>query len=197
MFIKGDPDLPSYYNTRLAFPKCQPMILDQQICGSCWAFSSAGHLEDRFCIHSDAQIKVTLSPQDMINCSFESFGCKGGYLSQAIDFLETEGTSTYQCLPYENHKNACFLGCKDPKMAYQKYYCKSGTLRIETDYAGIQRDIYENGPVMVSLEVYEDLYNYKGGVYEYTTGGLIGGHAIRAVGWGHDDDGHLYWIVQN
>ena len=118
LFIKGDPDLPSYYNTRLAFPKCQPMILDQQICGSCWAFSSAGHLEDRFCIHSDAQIKVTLSPQDMINCSFESFGCKGGYLSQAIDFLESEGTSTYQCLPYENHKNACFLGCKDPKMAY-------------------------------------------------------------------------------
>lgn len=50
---------------------------------------------------------------------------------------------------------------------------------------------------MVSLMVYEDLYNYKTGIYEYTSGGLIGGHAIRAVGWGHDDDGHLYWIVQN
>jgi cathepsin B len=47
---------------------------------------------------------------------------------------------------------------------------------------------------MVGLMVYEDLYNYESGVYEYTTGKLAGGHAIRALGWGHDDDGHLYWI---
>lgn len=94
-FIRGDPDLPRYYNTRQEFPKCQPIILDQQICGSCWAFSSAGHLEDRFCIHSDGQIQVTLSPQDMVNCNFENFGCKGGYMVPALDFLMTEGTTTY------------------------------------------------------------------------------------------------------
>lgn len=27
---------------------------------------------------------------------------------------------------------------------------------------------------------------------------MVGGHAIRAVGWGHDpEDGSLYWICQN
>lgn len=29
------------------------------------------------------------------------------------------------------------------------------------------------------------------------TGGLIGGHSIRCGGWGHDSDGHLFWICQN
>lgn len=46
--------------------------------------------------------------------------------------------------------------------------------------------------------IYEDIYNYKSGIYEYIAGKLIGGHAIRAVGWGHNPkDGSLYWICQN
>ena len=47
---------------------------------------------------------------------------------------------------------------------------------------------------MVGLMIYEDFYNYQEGVYHYTAGGLIGGHSIRAIGWGHDEDGFLYWI---
>ena len=41
--------------------------------------------------------------------------------------------------------------------------------------------------------------NYGGGVYEHVRGGFVGGHSIRIVGWGHDDEnnGHLYWIGQN
>ena len=45
--------------------------------------------------------------------------------------------------------------------------------------------------------MYEDFYSYKEGIYEYVAGGLISGHVIRTVGWGHDEDGHLYWICQN
>lgn len=45
----------------------------------------------------------------------------------------------------------------------------------------------------------EDLYNYGGGIYHYSAGNLVGGHAMRVVGWGHDeqDEGNLYWICQN
>ena len=50
---------------------------------------------------------------------------------------------------------------------------------------------------MTSLEMYEDLFNYGGGVYSHVTGELISGHAMRIVGWGHDDNGYLYWICQN
>ena len=61
----------------------------------------------------------------------------------------------------------------------------------------IQREIYANGPVLVGLMVYEDLYSYRDGVYHYTAGGFVGSHAVRAFGWGHDDEGWLYWLLQN
>ena len=49
---------------------------------------------------------------------------------------------------------------------------------------------------MVSLQMFEDFYNYGGGVYEHLEGEETGGHAMRLIGWGHQD-GHLYWIAQN
>ena len=50
---------------------------------------------------------------------------------------------------------------------------------------------------MFSMMIYEDFMNYKDGVYEHVTGDMVNGHAVRAFGWGHDKDGHLYWMIQN
>ena len=55
-----------------------------------------------------------------------------------------------------------------------------------------------NGPLQVGLTVYEDFTSYKSGVYSHVTGGIVGGHAIRMIGWGHDEEeGALYWMCQN
>lgn len=48
-------------------------------------------------------------------------------------------------------------------------------------------EIYTNGPVEGAFEVYADFMSYKSGVYKHTTGSLEGGHAIKILGWGHDD----------
>ena len=51
---------------------------------------------------------------------------------------------------------------------------------------------------MVGLSVYEDFTSYASGVYKHITGGMVGGHAIKLVGWGHDETtGELYWVCQN
>lgn len=47
---------------------------------------------------------------------------------------------------------------------------------------------------MVGLMVFEDFVNYESGVYHQTTGDLIGGHAMKIVGWGTSSEGELYWI---
>ena len=67
-------------------------------------------------------------------------------------------------------------------------------MKMETEVYKMQKDLIENGPITMTLNVYEDLYAYDGGIYEYTAGALIANHLVRAVGWGHDKDGHLYWI---
>ena len=37
------------------------------------------------------------------------------------------------------------------------------------------------------------MYNYESGIYEHVYGDLVGGHAMRIVGWGHDFEGNLFW----
>ncbi len=54
----------------------------------------------------------------MINCDYENFGCNGGYMIPAIDFLMTEGTTSYDCLAYQNKHNACYFKCDNPKKTY-------------------------------------------------------------------------------
>jgi len=39
--------------------------------------------------------------------------------------------------------------------------------------------------------------SYQGGVYKRTSDNLLGGHAVKIVGWGVDTDGTEYWIVAN
>jgi hypothetical protein len=77
----------------------------------------------------------------MINCDFENFGCMGGYMVPAIDFLMTEGTSSNECLAYQNKKNDCTFRCDKEKDKYQKYYCKPGSLKIFTEIEDMQTEI--------------------------------------------------------
>lgn len=86
----------------------------------------------------------------------------------------------------------------DDSLTYEKYYCQPGTMRIATSVTEIQDELQTNGPMMVGLVVYEDFYSYKSGVYHYTAGEIVGGHAMKLIGWGTDaTDGSLYWICQN
>jgi cathepsin B len=56
----------------------------------------------------------------------------------------------------------------------------------------IKSELFENGPVVTQMVVYQDLLTYKEGVYYHREGTIIGGHAVLIVGWGED-----YWEVQN
>ena len=99
--------LPTSFNARSEWPTCIHSIRDQGECGSCWAFSSAAFLEDRYCIDSNGAINVRLSPQDMVSCDFSNGGCNGGYLSPSISYLMSEGIVSEECLPYTQRSDAC------------------------------------------------------------------------------------------
>ena len=88
------------------------------------------------CIQSEGRINVELSPQDIVNCAFENYGCGGGYMIPAADFLATEGVAKASCFPYLEKTDTCSFECKGEEGTtekFEKYYCKSGTLRIESE----------------------------------------------------------------
>jgi cathepsin B len=47
------------------------------------------------------------------------------------------------------------------------------------------------------FQVYQDFFSYKSGVYHHVTGKMMGGHAVKIIGWGQNDDGVNYWICAN
>jgi C1A family cysteine protease len=137
-------------------------------CGSCWAFSAAAFLEDRFCIASNKAINIRLSPQDMVNCDYNNFACNGGYLTPSLTYLVSEGLVSENCLPYQNKGSLCAYKCDSSSEQYKKYACKAGSMTILTGTEQIQQEIMTNGPMMVGFTVYRDFMYYSNGVYEPT-----------------------------
>jgi len=93
--------------------------------------------------------------------------------------------------------STCNAGTKSQYSDFKndRYTC-AGRVTTFGDADSIAMEIMTNGPVEAAFTVYSDFENYASGVYSHTTGSILGGHAIRIVGWGVDN-GVKYWKVAN
>uniref|UniRef100_A0A670ZRD5 Cathepsin L n=1 Tax=Pseudonaja textilis TaxID=8673 RepID=A0A670ZRD5_PSETE len=75
-------------------------VKDQGNCASCWAFSATGALEG---MHFKKTGKlVSLSEQNLIDCSEENNGCRGGFMHLAFDTVQKEGgINSEENYPYD------------------------------------------------------------------------------------------------
>jgi len=200
-------------------------VRDQSNCGSCWAFGAVEAISDRICIASNGNDKPHISATDLLSCcSSCGFGCEGGDPRAAWNFwvntgLCTGGTFTTHdgCRPYpfapcEHHVNGSLPPCsssleptpkcqKKCQSSYETPYEKdkhhgSKAYQVDQDVKAIQKEILANGPVEAAFTVYEDFVMYKSGVYQHKAGSALGGHAVRLLGWGVENE-TPYWLVAN
>ena len=200
-------------------------IRDQGSCGSCWAFGAVEAMSDRFCIHSNATVHFRFSADDLVSCCHTcGFGCNGGFPGAAWSYWvrkgivsggpygSEQGCRPYEIAPCEHHVNGSRPSCTGEEGSTPKcvHECQSSyAVEYKTDKrfgktsysvkrheAQIQTEIMKNGPVEGAFTVYEDLLNYKEGVYQHVHGKALGGHAIRILGWGVED-GTNYWLIAN
>ncbi|KAH7818355.1 putative cathepsin B [Monocercomonoides exilis] len=203
-------DLPSEYDCQQEYPQCTTIdhVYDQGYCGSCWAMSTFESLQDRFCIHSNGSMTPLLSAQHLVSCG-PCNGCFGGWPTTAFSFIQKNGLTTEECIPYQmgichHHpcdywktpkcNRTCYPNTKVP-IDKEKYYVKSQA-RIGSNEESIRTEIMNNGPVTGVFTVYEDFMTYKSGVYHHVSGKQLGLHAIKIVGWG-EENGEKYWKVVN
>merc|ERR1712151_183266 len=186
--------LPTSFNAVDQWPSCMHAVRDQARCGSCWAFSASEVLSDRTCIEGGDN--VVLSPQDMVSCDMSNYGCQGGYLNKAWDYLHTSGIVSDACYPYTSgsgNRGTCRSSCTGSG-TWKKYHSQRySTFR---DVNSIKQEVYTNGPIQTGFIVYSDFMSYHSGVYVHTHGGQLGGHAVKIVGWGTAGS-TPYWIVAN
>jgi cathepsin B len=67
---------------------------------------------------------------------------------------------------------------------------------VSSDVSQIQTEIMTNGPVEAAFTVYADFESYKSGVYYHVSGQELGGHAVKIIGWGNENNMD-YWLVAN
>ena len=149
-------------------------------------------------------------------------GCEGGYAEIAWNYWKDIGICTgglygdkEYCQPYflpncDHHIDGSYGACPDiVDVPNCKKNCDTGNGK---DYStqmtygvssylvhgetNIMQELYENGSVEASIVVYEDFVTYSSGVYQYVTGSLLGGHAIKIIGWGVEN-GVKYWLCVN
>jgi len=193
-------DVPTNFDARQVWPNCIHPIRDQAHCGSCWAFAATETLSDRFCIASNGSTNVILSPQYLVSCDKLAFGCNGGNIYQSWLFMSNTGVVTDSCAPYVSGNGSVpkcseYDKCHDGSKL-KKYHSKLLSIASLKNPASIQANLMQYGPVDTGFEVYEDFMYYTGGIYTHTSGQLLGGHAVKIVGWG-EENGVKYWIVAN
>ncbi|KAK6297506.1 hypothetical protein J4Q44_G00320890 [Coregonus suidteri] len=221
-----DMILPDSFDARLQWPNCPTIkeIRDQGSCGSCWAFGAAEAISDRYCIHSNGKVSVEISAEDLLSCCDAcGMGCMGGFPSAAWDYWAESGLVTgglygsnigcrpYSIAPCEHHVNGtrppctgegdtpkCVSECNagyTPSYVKDKRFGKQ-TYSVPSKEQQIMTELYKNGPVEAAFSVYEDFLLYKTGVYQHVTGQMLGGHAIKILGWGKENN-TPYWLVAN
>jgi len=196
-YTTTNKDLPATFDARTQWPNCVHNIRDQAQCGSCWAFAASEVLSDRFCIATGGKTDVILSPQDLVSCDDSDYGCDGGYLDHSWNYLKETGIVSEDCFPYSSSTGrveACPAAGKCKKGTYKKYRAAGYTQFSSVDE--IKTSLVNEGPVETGFNVYADFMNYKSGVYKQTSSQLMGGHAVKVVGWGVEN-GEEHWIVAN
>ena len=191
---------------------CVHAIRDQKSCGSCWAFALAEVVTDRYCLATKGEVTNVMSPQFLMNCMGSgqgAYGCAGAMTIQVNDYLadsaviDTDGCTSYLATDGHSCLSTCDSSSKESFAEYGFSHDDKDSFRMK-DIGLIQEAITTNGPIYFSMQVAPDFMNYSGGVFRTVSGGSVGGHAVKAIGWGVDTDSTSseyaeshYWIVAN
>lgn len=180
--------LPNYHTGALPVSSIlnMPPIQDQKKQGSCIGFS-AGYAVMSYYINRSLNGNYstihTASPKFLYNLSKLGSDCGSGSIyPRALAVLKDKGICTWSEMPYND------VECSTQPNSIQlssasKYKIKSWTYIMLSNTDMMKRLIYSGYPLMVGITVYDNLFSYKGGVYNSISGKKQGGHAVCIIGY--------------
>lgn len=186
-------------------------VKNQQNCGSCYSFATLGTMETLIRLsQSNINLSIDLSEQYLVSCGpsgtkgeYNYGGCVGNYSDYVCDFLMSTGAPDEACFPYDSAQQTgseppCANVCADvASRAYKisSYSFIAGEVGY-VPYPEYIKAVVVNKPVPCGMLVYDDFYDYVGGIYQPVPepGDEGGGHLVIIIGY---DDSQSCWIVKN
>jgi hypothetical protein len=231
-------DLPQSFDWRESGYQGYDDIINQKCCGNCWSIGTTNSMALRYAIQQNSicpklsilhlascdkqdkgcmgglptsafeYIKENGIPEvTSDNLSFDTWCSTPASYCSGASCSETLGPQQNMSLNAQ-----CAAGTFNLFYISSYYYnvtmSNDGTVNRDATITQMKGDIYNNGPVVVGFQVFQDfetqspLWPETGGIYVYDgTSPLVGGHAVAVVGWGRGNAGKYgtldYWIVKN
>jgi len=174
-------------------------VRNQGSCGSCWAFATTAALESQLLIANNAPLtNDDRAEQILLSCSGAG-SCSGGYIDAASNYIKSTGLPPEQDFAYTASDSACANALAGWQTDAKRTVTWSYVNTSPANLTAIKTALSTYGPVATTMDVYSDFYYYTGGIYQYTSGSLQGGHAVLIVGYTDDPtvSGGGYFKVKN
>jgi cathepsin L len=167
-------------------------VKNQGKCGSCWAFTATGALEGQN--FNKTGVLVSLSEQNLVDCSTSNYGCNGGVTDYAFRYVkQNSGIASEESYQYTGKQGSCQYRSSN------KAGTCSGWVDIPPgDETALQVAVATVGPVAVAIDASSMLFQlYRKGVYKNPFCSSTNlDHAVLIVGYG-TYNGQPYWLVKN
>jgi len=167
-------------------------VKNQGKCGSCWSFSATGALEGQN--FNKTKVLVSLSEQNLIDCSTANYGCNGGVTDYAFQYVEgNNGIDTEAAYPYTGQQGSCHYSAANSAAS-----CSGFVDLPSGDEQALQRAVATIGPISVAIDASFFLFQmYHSGIYwnPFCSSTKLD-HAVLVVGYGNYN-GRPYWLVKN
>ncbi|KAM3613016.1 uncharacterized protein V6R79_018812 [Siganus canaliculatus] len=161
-------------------------------CGSCWAFSVVGAMQS---VHAIGGTPLTeLSVQQVLDCSFQNKGCRGGSPVQALNWLKQTRVKlvSQSEYPYKAKTGIChFFSQSHGIVALKNFTAHDFSGREEA----MMSQLVNYGPLAAVVDAVS-WQDYQSGIIQHHCSSHWSNHAVLIVGYDTTED-IPYWIVQN
>ncbi|OMJ76274.1 hypothetical protein SteCoe_24367 [Stentor coeruleus] len=165
-----------------------PVSNEGNSCGACWAFTTAETVESAWYIAGHTLIP--LSVQQLIDCSNENFGCNGGYMDLAFEYIISNGLTSAANYPYVGHDQKCNTASAKNVVAKISAYQDVKPNSLNSLMAAVAQQ-----PVSVAVNALT-WSTYSGGVLSSNCDSSSLNFAAVIVGY-NTNANPKYWIVKN
>jgi len=164
-------------------------VKNQGSCGSCWAFAAAGATESAYAIANG--VLNTLSEQELVDCSTTDYGCDGGWIDTAFQYiLDHHGLALGSEYTYTAVDGTCKSSDYTHYDPIHGYHLVERYNETALEIASVYR------PVGVAVQANQLAFQfYSSGIMNGRCGTAIN-HAVIVVGYGVEGN-DKYWIIKN
>ncbi|XP_045408121.1 cathepsin O [Lemur catta] len=167
-------------------------VRNQQTCGGCWAFSVVGAVESACAIKGEPL--EDLSVQQVIDCSYDNYGCSGGSTLNALNWLNKTQVKLVKDseYPFKAQNGLChYFSGSHFGFSIKDYYAYDFSEQEDE----MAKALLNFGPLVVIVDAVS-WQDYLGGIIQHHCSSREANHAVLITGF--DKTGSTpYWIVRN